>query len=112
MLKRLHAVPDKRERKDACRPHGRLLAKIASGNPLLPLEVIVQQVGGWVEAASGSCCCVMTLLKCMYVHVCDDLDLQRHSSVGSCFLHSGSAALPLEAVVQEAHLLGPWRGTV
>lgn len=44
VLKRLHSVPDKRERKDACRPHGRLLAKIAAGNPLQVLETMVQQV--------------------------------------------------------------------
>lgn len=44
MLKRLHAVPDKRERKDATRPHGRLLAKIAAGGPHMVLETMVQQV--------------------------------------------------------------------
>ena len=44
VLKRLHTAPDKRERKDACKPHGRLLAKIAAATPLPCMETIVQLV--------------------------------------------------------------------
>lgn len=46
VLKRLHNAPDKKERKDACRPHGRLLAKIAAANPVPALETMVQVVSG------------------------------------------------------------------
>lgn len=45
VLKRLHTAPDKRERKDACKPHGRLLAKVAAAAPLPVLETIIQVRG-------------------------------------------------------------------
>eukprot|EP00983_Pelagomonas_calceolata_P009221 298344-Pelagomonas_calceolata.AAC.5 len=56
VLKRLHSVPDKRERKDACRPHGRLLAKIAAGKPLHVLETMVQQVRSLALSILMRCC--------------------------------------------------------
>lgn len=56
VLKRLHAAADKRERKDALKPHGRLLAKIGAGNPLPLLEVMVQMVGAWgCMGVHGAC---------------------------------------------------------
>lgn len=44
VLKRLHSAPDKCERKDTCKPHGRMLSKIAATNALPVLETIVQLV--------------------------------------------------------------------
>jgi hypothetical protein len=56
-LKRLHAEPDKLKRKDACRPHGRLIAKIAAGNPLQVLETMVQQVSDQRKTSGQEASC-------------------------------------------------------
>lgn len=63
VLKRLHSTPDKRERKDACKPHGRLLSKIAATNPLPVLETIVPMVGG-----VSPCCSLAATCRCHERH--------------------------------------------
>lgn len=44
VLKRLHLPADSRQRKDYCKPHARMLAKISVSNPLPIMETIVATV--------------------------------------------------------------------
>eukprot|EP00798_Chlamydomonas_sp_ICE-L_P015991 gene15991-22125_t len=41
ILKRLYMPPDRREKKEACKPHGRMLAKVACANPISVHETIM-----------------------------------------------------------------------
>lgn len=46
VLKRLVLPSDPQKKKEACRPHARMIAKVAHANPLPVLETIVMQVRG------------------------------------------------------------------
>lgn len=55
VLKRVHAAPDRRQKKEVAKAPGRLLAKIATANPMPVLEAIVCTVSIEYQSCSHEC---------------------------------------------------------